>query len=95
MLEVLHRALVLFRGCPCAEGPQVAALAGLGIDLTRIQSITTGLELPDHDCSAAASAAVTLNRATGKFANASATLMSMRLPRSLGFEAVRPELSCA
>jgi len=47
-LEVLHRALVLFRGGACLEGAQVAALAGVLILLARVEAVLTGFEFADH-----------------------------------------------
>src|SRR5207302_10823542 len=48
-LEVLHRLLVLLGGGQRLDGAQVAALAGLGVLLARIEAILTALQLADHD----------------------------------------------
>src|ERR1700724_2543363 len=48
-LEVLDRLLVLLGGVERLEGAQVAAFTGLGILLSRIETILTGLQLADHD----------------------------------------------
>jgi hypothetical protein len=47
-LEELHSALVFFGFLQSREGAQVAPLAGLGIDASRIQPEFAGLELTDH-----------------------------------------------
>src|SRR5689334_7802215 len=47
-LEELHRALVLFRGLPCAEGSEVASAAGLRVRLARVQPKFPVLQLADH-----------------------------------------------
>src|SRR5882757_64229 len=47
-LEVLHRALVLLRGGARLEGAEVAALAGLGIGLARIEAVFARRKLADH-----------------------------------------------
>src|SRR6188508_3532441 len=47
-LEVLHRALVLLGGGARLEGAQVAALAGPGVLLARVEAVAAGLELADH-----------------------------------------------
>src|SRR5579883_736731 len=47
-LEVLHRALMLLRRGARLEGAQIAALAGLGIGLARVQAIFARCELADH-----------------------------------------------
>src|SRR5439155_18136474 len=39
-LEILHLALVLFRRRPRFEGAEIAALAGLRIDLSGIEPVT-------------------------------------------------------
>jgi len=41
-LEILHITLVLFRCGARAEGAEIAALAGVGIDLARIEPIFAG-----------------------------------------------------
>ena len=46
--EILHRALVLFRRGAVAESTEVAAFAGLGIDLARVESVFAGSELANH-----------------------------------------------
>src|SRR5262245_28472348 len=50
VLEELHRAFVLLRLFARVEGPQFPALAGLGIDLPRVESVLPRLELADHRC---------------------------------------------
>src|SRR5687768_6267169 len=52
-LEVLHRALVLLRRRAACERPQVAALAGPRVFLTRIQPILAARQLADHGWAAA------------------------------------------
>jgi hypothetical protein len=52
MLEELDRALVLFGLLARGERAQVAALAGPGVDLPRIQSVLARLEFAYHDLSA-------------------------------------------
>src|SRR6185437_4389856 len=47
-LEVLHLALVLLRRGARLEGAEVAALAGLGIGLARIEPVFARSELADH-----------------------------------------------
>jgi len=42
-LEILHCALVLFRGGARVKGAQVPTLAGFGILLPRIQPVLAGL----------------------------------------------------
>jgi hypothetical protein len=37
VLEILHRAFMLFRGLAAIEGAEVAALSGLGIVLSRVE----------------------------------------------------------
>jgi hypothetical protein len=39
MFEVLHRFLVRFRGGPGLESPEIAALAGFGVFLARVQTV--------------------------------------------------------
>src|SRR6266566_5446252 len=55
-LEILHRALVLFRGRSGFEGAEIAALAGFRIDLARIEPIFPGLQFADHGTMASFSA---------------------------------------
>ena len=47
-LEVLHRALVLLGGGAGLEGAEIAAPAGLRIDLARIEAIAARRKLADH-----------------------------------------------
>jgi hypothetical protein len=47
-LEVLHLALVLLSGLPGFERPEIFALMGLWIDLSRIETILARLQLTDH-----------------------------------------------
>src|SRR5258708_27535933 len=47
-LEELHRALMLLRGRARLEGAEVAAPAGLGILLSRIQPVLACLQLSNH-----------------------------------------------
>src|SRR2546423_10322669 len=47
-LEELDLALVLHRRFARREGAQVAALAGRGVGLARIEPVFTGRELADH-----------------------------------------------
>src|SRR5262249_5932524 len=49
VLEVLDRAFVLLCGAARGERPQVAALAGLGIHLPRIQPETSRWQFANHD----------------------------------------------
>src|SRR5215510_14997196 len=46
--EELDIALVLERGGLRGERAEIAPLAGLGIDLARVEPVTAVLELPDH-----------------------------------------------
>src|SRR6201989_2303518 len=46
--EVLHRAFVLLGLGARLEGAEIAALAGLRVDLARIEALAAGLELADH-----------------------------------------------
>ena len=46
-LEVLHRALVLLGGGAGLEGAEIAAPAGLRIDLARIEAIAARRKLAD------------------------------------------------
>src|SRR3977135_4579075 len=50
-LEILYRALVLQRRGTRREGAEVAALAGLRIDLARIEPVLARFELADHEAS--------------------------------------------
>jgi len=47
-LEELDSPFVLRGRFPRVKRTQVSAFAGLGIDLSRIESILTGLEFTDH-----------------------------------------------
>ena len=46
--EKLHGALVLLRSGERFEGPEVSALAGLGVLLAGIKPVLAGCELADH-----------------------------------------------
>jgi hypothetical protein len=46
--EILNFSLVLFRRLTRGEGSQISALAGLGVLLSRVQTVITGFEFPDH-----------------------------------------------
>src|SRR5262249_58228871 len=48
-LEELHRALVLLGRLPARERAEIAALAGAGVLLARIEPVLTRLQLADHD----------------------------------------------
>src|ERR1700742_3282585 len=47
-LEVLHVAFVFLSGCAGFERAEIAALAGFGILLARVEAIFAGLEFADH-----------------------------------------------
>lgn len=47
-LEILDRPLMILRGLARRKSPKVAALAGLGIFLARIQTVLSGYQLSDH-----------------------------------------------
>ena len=47
-LEKLHCAFVVFRFGPGLKGSKIAALAGLGISLSRIEPVFAGFQLPNH-----------------------------------------------
>src|SRR5439155_12339478 len=47
-LEILHLALVLFRRRPRFEGAEIAALAGLRIDLSGIEPVLARSQFADH-----------------------------------------------
>jgi hypothetical protein len=47
-LEILHLALMLLRGLPGFECPEIFALMGPRIDLSRIETIFAGFQLADH-----------------------------------------------
>lgn len=47
-LEILNRTLVSFSRFLCTECAKVAAAAGFGIFVTRVQTVLTGLQLPNH-----------------------------------------------
>src|ERR1700716_719577 len=55
-LEVLHGAFVLLGCAARLEGAEVAALAGLGIGLARIEPVFTGCELADHEAASSCAA---------------------------------------
>jgi hypothetical protein len=46
--EELHRALVLLRGRARFESAQIPTPAGPAIDLSGVEAVTAGSELPDH-----------------------------------------------
>ena len=48
VLEVLDRALVSLRGFPGTKGSKVAAAAGFGVLLTRVQAVLAGFQFSDH-----------------------------------------------
>src|SRR5258708_7183312 len=48
-LEILYLPFVLFRRLPRGKGAKIAALAGIGIGLARIEAIFAGFEFADHD----------------------------------------------
>src|SRR6266446_8267956 len=50
-LEILHLALVLFRSRARFEGAEIAALAGLRIDLSGIEPVLARLQFADHGTS--------------------------------------------
>jgi hypothetical protein len=50
MLEVLHRALVFFRGSFAFEGAEIAALSGFWILLAGIQPVLPGFQFAYHGC---------------------------------------------
>lgn len=47
-LEVLDVALMSFGFLSCREGAQIAALAGLGILLARVETVLAGGEFANH-----------------------------------------------
>jgi hypothetical protein len=47
-LEVLYGAFVFFGGGATLEGAEIAALAGLGVGLARIETILTRGQFADH-----------------------------------------------
>ncbi|CDX28199.1 hypothetical protein MPLA_1350016 [Mesorhizobium sp. ORS 3359] len=47
-LEILHFAFVLFGGFARLESAEIAALAGPGIDLARIEPVFAGFQFADH-----------------------------------------------
>src|SRR4051794_23734311 len=49
-LEILHLALMFLGRSAAPERAEVAALAGLGIHLARIEPIFARCELADHGC---------------------------------------------
>src|SRR5690349_823677 len=53
-LEILHLALVLFGLLACGEGAKIAALAGLGVNFSRVKAVFAGLQFADH-CAASIS----------------------------------------
>src|SRR5262249_50382140 len=46
--EILHRALVAFGSSARLEGAEIAPLAGLRIDLARVQPVLAAFEFSDH-----------------------------------------------
>src|ERR1700680_3084468 len=61
-LEILHRALVLFRRGARFEGAEVAALAGLRTDLSGIEPVFARLQFADHDTPPPSRRASRINR---------------------------------
>jgi hypothetical protein len=49
MLEVLNSALVVLSLLARRERPQIPALAGLGVDFSRIEPIAACFEFSNHD----------------------------------------------
>src|ERR1700759_3449252 len=47
-LEILHVSLVLFGRGARLEGAEITALAGLRVDLARIEPVLAGSQLADH-----------------------------------------------
>jgi hypothetical protein len=47
-LEILHRLLMLLRRRAVLEGAEVAAFAGLGVELARIEPVLAGFQFADH-----------------------------------------------
>src|SRR5580704_2227591 len=52
--EILHGAFVLLGGGAAVEGAEIAAFAGLGIYLARIEPVFAGRQFADHGVSSAA-----------------------------------------
>jgi hypothetical protein len=50
-LEILHFTLVLFGGFAIVESAEIAALAGIGIDFSRIEAVLARFEFADHGVS--------------------------------------------
>src|SRR5664279_4551168 len=48
-LEILHLPLVLFGGGARLEGAEIATLAGLRIELPRVQPVFAGAQFADHE----------------------------------------------
>jgi len=61
-LEELHSALVLLSLLACSECPQVSALAGLGIDLPGIKTVSPVFEFSDHSLHVCSYCAMSLLR---------------------------------
>src|SRR5437868_13499871 len=49
MLEVLNRTLMLLCGSAAGEGAEIAAPAGLRVQLARVEAVLAGGELSNHD----------------------------------------------
>src|SRR5437667_2938735 len=47
-LKILHRFFVPLRRCQCLERAQISSLAGLGVLLPRVQSVSTRFQFSDH-----------------------------------------------
>ena len=47
-LEILHFPLMLLRRRAAVEGAEIAALAGLGIELAGVEAVFAGFEFADH-----------------------------------------------
>ena len=47
-LEVLNLSLVFFRRLTRGEGSEISPLSSLGVQLSRVQAVVSGLEFPDH-----------------------------------------------
>jgi hypothetical protein len=45
----LHGTLVLFSGCSAREGAEVAPSSGLWVDLARVETVLSRLQLANHD----------------------------------------------
>src|SRR5262245_17737716 len=100
-LEVLDLALVLLRGGPRLERPEVAAPAGLRVLLARIETVSARRELPDHGvlpeafmpaaCHAGASAALRRRRGAPDRSGAPRRRRARRRRRSRAARLPRPD----